>query len=335
MRHYNKTRNIKRKLKHMTRRIKKGRTSRLLFKSKVLGKQLRKLSKKFIQRGGLRQKGGAVEMGNQSDWMTPDAAAAREAADTPADETTPDGLPVWAQDPPPAPPAAPSTKRLGWRARLPSTFRPPRPANPDAPVPPVAAGGDDEDGTPADAPVDQPTTADAGATGTTPQSRSRMLRKAAAKTTGWSGAFSRRRSPAAGVPAQPPSAPAAGSAPETFVIPKNTYTQKLLQTLRDNDLTVEKPMGGQAVWDERTATLLGGMEFTRDELVPPTGQTNAADGPTLGEITDAFNTMGDQPPTTMGDQPPTGTRDPSLLTPADVASGAGDGEVVRTPTSMA
>ena len=59
MKHYNKTRNIKRKLKHMTRRIKKGRTSRLLFKSKVLGKQLRKLSKKFIQRGGLQQRGGA------------------------------------------------------------------------------------------------------------------------------------------------------------------------------------------------------------------------------------------------------------------------------------
>lgn len=58
MKHYNKTRNIKRKLKHMTRRIKKGRTSRLLFKSKVLGKQLRKLSKKFIQRGGLQQRGG-------------------------------------------------------------------------------------------------------------------------------------------------------------------------------------------------------------------------------------------------------------------------------------
>ena len=59
MRHYNKTRNIKRKLKHYTRRIKKDRTSRLLFKSKVLGKQLRKLSKKFIQRGGF-QRGGDV-----------------------------------------------------------------------------------------------------------------------------------------------------------------------------------------------------------------------------------------------------------------------------------
>jgi hypothetical protein len=68
MKHYNKTRNIKRKLKHMTRRIKKGRTSRLLFKSKVLGKQLRKLSKKFIQRGGLQQRGGATYTIKKEDY---------------------------------------------------------------------------------------------------------------------------------------------------------------------------------------------------------------------------------------------------------------------------
>ena len=69
MKHYNKTRNIKRKLKHMTRRIKKGRTSRLLFKSKVLGKQLRKLSKKFIQRGGLQQRGGATYTIKKEDYI--------------------------------------------------------------------------------------------------------------------------------------------------------------------------------------------------------------------------------------------------------------------------
>ena len=71
MRHYNKTHNIKRKLKHYTRRIKKGRTSRLLFKSKVLGKQLRKLSKKFIQRGGFQRGGGLGDLKhiNKNDYI--------------------------------------------------------------------------------------------------------------------------------------------------------------------------------------------------------------------------------------------------------------------------
>ena len=52
MKHYNTTRNIKRKLRNLTRRIKAGRKSRLLFKTGDLGKNLSKMTKKVIQRGG-------------------------------------------------------------------------------------------------------------------------------------------------------------------------------------------------------------------------------------------------------------------------------------------
>ena len=325
MRHYNKTRNIKRKLRNLTRRIKKGRTKRLLFKSKVLGKQLRKLSKKFIQRGGLQQRGGApgdaTATGDilRNTWQRTPAGG---ETTTTADSNFPSWIDPANDAAPAAAAAAPATtkkqgalRRAAQAAAASAGFsRPssgvasdapaasssaPTDSPPDAPVPPLAAGGDDDDGTPADAPVDQPATADAGATGTTAQSRRGMtnFRKAAARATGIHGAFSHKRSPAAGVPAQPPSAPAAGSAPETFVIPKNTYTQKLLQTLRDNDLTVEKPMGGEAVWNQQTAALLGRMEFTRDELVEPPGETSAAGGPSLDDITNVLDTMGDRPPT--------------------------------------
>ena len=53
MKHYNTTRNIKRKLRNLTRRIKAGRKSRLLFKTGDLGKNLSKMTKKVTQRGGL------------------------------------------------------------------------------------------------------------------------------------------------------------------------------------------------------------------------------------------------------------------------------------------
>jgi len=52
MKHYNTTRNIKRKLRNLTRRIKAGRKSRLLFKTGDLGKNLSKMTKKVTQRGG-------------------------------------------------------------------------------------------------------------------------------------------------------------------------------------------------------------------------------------------------------------------------------------------
>lgn len=52
MKHYNTTRNIKRKLRNLTRRIKAGRKSRLLFKTGDLGKNLSKMTKKVTQSGG-------------------------------------------------------------------------------------------------------------------------------------------------------------------------------------------------------------------------------------------------------------------------------------------
>ena len=54
MRHYNKTRGKpKRKIRHITRKIRKGKkTRKFLIKKKGLRKIIRKLTKKILQRGG-------------------------------------------------------------------------------------------------------------------------------------------------------------------------------------------------------------------------------------------------------------------------------------------